>query len=255
MERALWVLAAAGVGACVGSFLNVCIARWPEGRSVLRPRSHCPACAAPIAPYDNVPILSYLWLRGRCRRCGVPISPQYPLVELATAGLWAAAVARHGPTWAALTTAVFLSLLLGIALTDARTYTIPDGFSLGGLGLGLALAPLPGGVSLLQALLGAAVGFAVLALVAVVGEWALRRPAMGGGDVKMLAMVGAFLGPVGALLTLFLGAFVGAVVFGPVALRRRVLVPFGVFLALGAALAEAWGQDLLAWYLGLVRGA
>jgi leader peptidase (prepilin peptidase)/N-methyltransferase len=239
----------------VGSFLNVCIARWPEGQSVLWPRSRCPACAAPIAPYDNVPILSYVWLRGRCRRCGVRISPQYPLVELATAGLWSAAVARHGPSWAALTTAVFLTLLLGIALTDARSYTIPDGFSLGGLALGLLLAPLPGGISLPQALLGALVGFGALALVAVLGEWVLRRPAMGGGDVKMLAMVGAFLGPLGALLTLFLGAFVGAVVFGPVALKRRVLVPFGVFLAVGAALTEAWGHELLAWYLRLVRGA
>src|SRR5690606_29799737 len=139
-------------------------------------------------------------LRGRCRSCGEPISPLYPIVEISTAIIWGGAVAAYGVSIEALSAALFLTLLLGIAVTDARTFTIPDQFTLGGLVLGLALAALPGGMSLSRALLGAAVGFGVLYGVALLGEWWLKKQAMGGGDIKMMAMVGAFLGPVGALL-------------------------------------------------------
>ncbi len=140
----LWAYAAL-VGACVGSFLNVCIYRWPEGLSVVRPRSRCPACETPIRARDNIPILGWLLLRGKCRQCGARISIQYPLIELTTASLWVAAVLRHGFGWQALSSALFFTLLLGIALTDARTYIIPDQFTLGGLVMGLALAFAPGG--------------------------------------------------------------------------------------------------------------
>lgn len=244
----LWAYAAV-VGACVGSFLNVCIYRWPEGRSVIRPRSRCPACETPIAWHDNIPVLGWLILRGRCRKCGERISIQYPLIELATASLWVAAALRHGFTWQALSSAIFFTLLLGIALTDARTYIIPDQFTLGGLVIGLALSFAPDGITPLRAVLGAGLGFLLLWLVAVLGEAVFRKPAMGGGDIKMMAMVGAFLGPPGVLLTVFLGALFGSLIFGPISWKTGKLVPFGIFLALGAGITEPWGQMMIEWYV------
>lgn len=236
------------VGAAVGSFLNVCIYRWPEGLSVVRPPSRCPACETPIKWYDNVPILGWMWLRGRCRACGVRISVQYPAIEAATALLWVAAALRFGWSWQTLSTAIFFTLLLGIALTDARTYIIPDEFTWGGLAIGLALSFAPGGITWLNALLGAALGFGLLYAVAVAGEWVFKKPAMGGGDIKMMAMVGAFLGPSGVLLTVFLGALFGTLIFGPISIKTKKLVPFGIFLALGAAIAEPWGAAITEWY-------
>jgi leader peptidase (prepilin peptidase) / N-methyltransferase len=244
----LWVYAGV-IGAAVGSFLNVCVYRWPEGLSVVSPPSRCPGCESRIRWFDNVPVLGWMWLRGRCRACGAGISIQYPLVELVTASLWLAAAMRFGFTWQALSTAVFFTLLLGIALTDARTYIIPDEFTLGGLAIGLALSFAPGGISPLRALLGAALGFGVLWVVAVGGEWLFKKEAMGGGDIKMMAMVGAFLGPAGVLLTIFLGALIGSVIFGPISLKTGKLVPFGIFLALGAAVTEPWGEAITQWYL------
>lgn len=236
------------LGLLLGSFLNVCVHRWPLDQSVVRPRSRCPGCERPIAWFDNVPVLSWLLLRGRCRHCDAPISIQYPVVELATGLIWAGSVAQYGAGFEGLRAALFLTLLLGIALTDARHYVIPDEFSLGGLALGLALAAVPGGFPLLRALFGAVGGFALLWTIAVAGEWAFRKPAMGGGDVKMMAMVGAFLGLSGVLLTIFLGALLGSVVFGPISWKTGRLVPFGIFLALGAAVTLAWGDALLGWY-------
>ena len=239
----------AGVfGLALGSFLNVCILRLPEGQSVLTPRSHCPSCERSLKWFENIPLLSYLGLRGRCRTCAHPISPLYPLVELGSGLVWLGAFLFYGLSWQALSAAVFGSLLLGIAVTDARRYIIPDEFSLGGLVLGLALSFAPGDPGPLQALLGAALGFGVMYGVAVVGEWAFKKPALGGGDIKMMAMVGAFLGPVGTLLTVFVGSAAGAVIFGPVGLKTGKLVPFGVFLALGAGIVLIWGDALVGWY-------
>jgi leader peptidase (prepilin peptidase)/N-methyltransferase len=259
-------------GAMLGSFLNVCVYRLPRNESVILPASHCPGCGKPIAWYDNVPLLSYLALRARCRHCGARISLQYPLVELATCVVWAGAVAWLGPSFAALSAAVFLTLLLGIALTDARHYVIPDEFSLGGLGAGLALSLAPGGIRPLDAVIGAAAGFALLWVVKAGGDWALARgwiggeelgqvlepgekPAsLGGGDLKMMAMVGSFVAWRGVLLTAFLGSFVGVLVFLPlVLLKRRAPVPFGVFLAAGAAATLVAGPAILGWYASLLR--
>jgi leader peptidase (prepilin peptidase)/N-methyltransferase len=250
MPDFLLVAYAALVGACVGSFLNVCIYRWPEGLSVVRPRSRCPVCETPIRARDNVPVLGWLLLRGKCRECGARISIQYPLIELTTASLWVAAVLRHGFTWQALSSAIFFTLLLGIALTDARTYIIPDQFTWGGLAMGLLLSLAPGGISPLQSALGAALGFALLYGIAILGSAIFKKEAMGGGDIKMMAMVGAFLGPPGVLLTIFLGALFGSLVFGPISLKTGKLVPFGIFLALGAGITEPWGQAIVAWYVG-----
>lgn len=240
---------AALVGACVGSFLNVCVYRWPEDKSVVSPPSSCPSCGARIRWYDNVPVLGWLWLRGKCRSCGARISIQYPLVELLTAALWVMAAWRFGVSWQTLSVALFFTILLGIALSDAATYIIPDQFTLGGLVLGLALSFAPGGIAPLRSVIGAAVGFGLLWLVAVVGEWAFKKPAMGGGDIKMMAMVGAFLGPLGVLLTIFLGALFGSLIFAPISMRTGKLVPFGIFLALGAAVTEPFGQAMINWYV------
>lgn len=244
----LWI-AAGVVGAAIGSFLNVCVHRWPEGLSVVAPPSRCPACETPIRWYDNVPVLGWIFLRGRCRACGVPISPQYPLVELLVAALWVAAAVRYGLSWQALSSAVFFTILLGIALSDAKTYIIPDQFTLGGLAIGLALSFAPDTIEPKWSFLGAGLGLVLLWGIAVVGEWVFKKPAMGGGDIKMMAMVGAFVGPPGVLLTLFLGALLGSVIFGPISLKTGKLVPFGIFLALGAAVTEPWGGAIVDWYL------
>lgn len=251
-----FVIVLAGVmGAVFGSFLNVCILRWgaEPKESVVRPASRCPKCGFGLAWFDNIPILSWLFLRGRCRRCGEPISIQYPLIELATALLWAFMAWRMGSTLEALRGAVFGTILLGIALTDARAYIIPDEFTWGGLVLGLLFALAGGLPGLGQALLGGALGFGVLWVVGVVGTWMLKQEAMGGGDIKMMAMVGAFLGWKGVLLTIFLGALLGSLIFVPLALAgRKPLVPFGIFLALGAGAAYLVGPSIYAWYVGML---
>ena len=237
------------VGLMIGSFLNVCTLRWPEDESVVFPGSHCPKCGKPIRWYDNVPVLGYMLLRGRCRACREPISLQYPLVELATGLVWAGMFSYAGLSFEALRGALLLTILFGIALTDARFYIIPDQFSLGGLVLGLGLAFLPGGIDALDALIGAIVGFGLLESVAVVGKWMFKKDAMGDGDIRMMAMVGAFLGWAGVLLTVFLGALLGAVIFGPISYKTKKLVPFGIFLAAAAAITYGFGSEIIDWYL------
>ncbi len=246
--EAVFLLYAGVLGLSVGSFLNVCVGRLPRGESLIRPRSRCPRCGAAIAWYDNIPVFSWLVLRGRCRSCREPISWTYPALELLTAAIWVGLAAVYGPTWHALQGAVLFSLLLAIALIDGQHYLIPDALSLGGLGAGLALSLLPGSPTPLNAVLGASLGFGVLLVVGILGEWAFRKPAMGGGDMKMMAMVGAFLGPAGAMLTIFLGAVVGTIVFGPVSLKTKKDVPFGVFLALGAVIAFLFGDAIVEGY-------
>jgi leader peptidase (prepilin peptidase) / N-methyltransferase len=253
-------------GLLVGSFLNVCSLRWPQEESVVSPPSHCPRCGEAVRWYDNVPVVSWLVLRGRCRWCRGPISVQYPLVELATGLVWAGVFAAHGATWEALRGVAFLTVLFGISLSDARFYIIPDEFSLGGTVLGLAMSFLPGGVGPLQSALGAAVGYGALWLVAVGGTWAIKRlfpgrleeagvdQAMGGGDIKMMAMVGAFVGSWGVVETVFIGSVLALLVFGPVASLSKRLIPLGVFLAAAGAVTWAWGEAMMRWYLTQVVG-
>jgi leader peptidase (prepilin peptidase)/N-methyltransferase len=249
---------AAFIGAVIGSFLNVCVYRWPNELSVVRPRSRCPSCEAPIAWYDNIPILSWIILRGRCRQCGARISIQYPLIELASALIWVAAVVLDGWSIEALRMAVFLTLLLGIALTDAKYMLIPDQFSLGGVVIGLALAAIPGGMSFKAAVFGAAFGYAFLWLVKILAEKAFRKPALGVGDIHMIAMVGAFVGVPGTLLTILLGSLFGLLIGVPYTMITGKLkplgtyLPLGVFLALGGAISYMWGDRLFYWYLNFV---
>ncbi len=242
------------LGAAIGSFMNVCVHRLPHGESVVRPRSHCPSCGIDIPARDNIPILSWLLLRGRCRGCGERISLRYPLVELVSIGIWVGMALAYGPTLHALSGAVFFTLLLAIAITDARHYVIPDELSIGGLASGLALDVVTelttGMPTIVSSVVGAALGFLLLVGVGLVGDWVFKKPAMGGGDMKMMAMIGAYLGPIGAILTIFLGALAGSLIFGPISFKTGKMVPFGVFLALGAAATFLLGDALIDWYRG-----
>jgi len=249
-----YVTVAGALGLCLGSFLNVCVFRWTSDESVTSPGSRCRSCGKPVRWRENVPVVGYLLVRGRCRSCGAGISPQYPLAEVATGMIWAGAAHHWGVHPEALRGAVFLTILLGIALADARTYLIPDQFSLGGAALGLASAPLAGGPDATASIGGAALGFCLLWGTAFAGKLVFKKPAMGGGDIKTMAMIGAFLGPAGVLVALLAGALTGTVVFGPVSLRSGKLVPFGVFLSVGAGAAYVWGDRIAGWYMGLLFG-
>ena len=264
------------LGLCMGSFLNVCVSRWPRYLSVVSPRSRCPNCGHQLAWFENIPVASWLALRARCRCCDEPISPIHPLGELAIGVLWALCFAHFGATFTALRVAVFLTILVGVALTDLQHYLIPDGFTITGLlwCLGTALAapffvdsPLFAGPY--DALIGACAGAGLIAVIGWLGEAALKREAMGMGDMTLMAFVGAALGPSRALTTVFLGATIGAVVFlavvYPAAWLRRSrvapqtelalgessdelalpLVPFGVFLAPAAVIMLFFGDELL----------
>jgi len=232
------------------------IHRLPREMSLLRPRSHCPACGATVRWFDNVPVLSYLVLGGRCRGCRAAISLRYPLVELASGGLLAGCVARFGITLTAAEAMVLVLLLLPLAFIDLEHHLLPDALTLPGIAAGLAfsavgaLAPLP------AALVGAVVGGAIPYLVIVVYRLVRGVEGMGLGDVKLLAMAGAFLGWQGALLTLGLGSCLGAMV--GVALiatgkgGRDTELPFGVFLALAAIVTLFFGSELMQ-ALGWVR--
>jgi leader peptidase (prepilin peptidase)/N-methyltransferase len=248
-------VAAAVAGLCVGSFLNVCILRLPKEQSLISPPSTCPQCGQRIAWYDNIPLVSWIALRGKCRRCGNAISAQYPLIEALVGALWLAAYLKYGVSVHALAGALFCTILLGIGITDARHYLIPDEFTWGGLGLGLALSLVGGWQGFLQAVIGAAVGFGLLYAVGEAGRWLFKEEAMGGGDVKMMAMVGSFVGWKGVLLTIFAGALLGTLIFVPLSLRKKRLVPFGVFLAVGAAVAFVWGDAIIEWYRHFLSGA
>ncbi|MCY4399875.1 MAG: prepilin peptidase [Gemmatimonadetes bacterium] len=254
MDNLLLTGIAAVLGLSVGSFLNVGVARWPDGESVVKPRSRCPGCDAGLRWFEVVPVLSYLVLRGRCAHCGDRLSAAYPLVEVAVALIWAGMASRWGVQPEAVRGGIFFTVLLGIALTDARKYIIPDQLSLGGAMVGLAMAPLAGGPSLTDALLGAAVGFGTLWVIAALGRIVFGKDAMGGGDLKMMGMIGAFLGPAGVLLTLFAGALLGSIIFGPIAFRTGRLVPFGIFLAFAAGIAYGWGDTMIGWYTGAILG-
>ncbi|GIW46057.1 MAG: type 4 prepilin-like proteins leader peptide-processing enzyme [Candidatus Binatia bacterium] len=254
-----WLLGLAFVvGSAVGSFLNVCIARLPQGKSIVFPPSACPHCGTPIRPWDNVPILSFLWLRGRCRACGKPISWRYPLVEFLTGALCVANVVSFGVTaWAVVASALTAALVV-VTFIDLDHQIIPDVVSLPGIGIGLATALAGWGPSLLDRVVGVLLGGGLLWAVAVFYEWVRNQEGMGGGDIKLLAMIGAFLGWRGVLVTLLVGSLTGALVGGGrIALRRAdpgVPIPFGPFLALGAVVALYWGEAVMAWYIEFAAG-
>jgi leader peptidase (prepilin peptidase)/N-methyltransferase len=273
----LMAVTALALGGIAGSFLNVCIHRLPLGASVVRPRSACPACAAAIPWRDNIPILSWIALRGRCRACRAPIPIRYPLVEGATALLFVLLLRTRGPTPMFLLDAVLGSALIALIVIDARHQILPDAITLPGIATGLLTSPLRGAWdparsggapgALVDALQGAAIGFAVpfgvnaayrgwQALLGVARE--RREDGIGRGDFKLLAMIGAFQGARLVLFCLFAGAVSGAL-FGVYRMWRRGYgwksrLPYGVFLGGSAILALFAGEPAVAWYLGLLGG-
>jgi leader peptidase (prepilin peptidase) / N-methyltransferase len=219
-----WVIVVwfALLGAALGSFLNVCILRWgaEPKQSVMHPPSRCPNCGHAIRWYENIPILSWLVLQGKCSGCGTPISPMYPAIEAATALIWGGAVALLGPTLVAVQLAVASTLLLGIAVSDGRAFIIPHEFSLGGTAIALAFAVWPDPAGLADAVRGALFGAGLVLLVGELTELVLGQEAMGGGDCALMGMVGAFFGWESVWPVLALGAFVGIVLHVAASLRR-----------------------------------
>jgi len=258
-------------GLLIGSFLNVCVHRWPRGRSVIRPRSHCVRCRKMIAWYDNIPLVSYVILGGKCRHCGRNISLRYPLVELLTGLLFFYLVLTMGLTVAAVKLCVFTAILVGLLFSDLEKRLLPDQFTIGGIVIGLvfsAFVPIPDftammilGIlfhvstsatvhSIAESLLGAALP----ALVLWGGGWAYlkirHREGLGFGDVKLVAMVGAFLGLEGALLTLILGSVAGSILgYGYIKITGKDTqtyeLPFGTFLGAAGLVVALVGHKVL----------
>lgn len=265
------------IGAVIGSFLNVCILRWPRERSIIRPRSRCSSCGNQLRWFENIPILSWVFLKGKCRCCDEPISVQYPLIELTVAVMWLVSVNTFGPTFTAIRVAIFATILLGVAVTDLREYLIPDGFTLSGLifvivaaAVGFVRGDASPFATPYDAIIGACAGAGMIAIIGWIGEIAMGKEAMGLGDVTLMAFVGAALGPQRAIVTVFLGAILGMVawvmIIAPMMYLRRSapargaqtelalggaggamipLVPFGVFLAPAAVINLLWGEQLM----------
>ena len=248
-------IAAFLLGLVLGSFLNVVIARLPKRQSIVSPPSRCPKCKTPIRPWDNIPVLSYVLLGGRCRDCRARISWRYPLVELSSGLLLAALVQRVEHPALLVPHAAFLLALVAVAWIDLDTRTIPDAVTIPGVGLGLA-ASLFGPPGILAAALGALAGGLSLWLVGAIYERATGVPGMGGGDVKLAAMMGAFLGAGGVFGAIFLASFAGSV-FGLLLIARgrgdrRSAIPFGTFLAPSAVALLLYGDALFRWYRSLL---
>lgn len=259
-------------GLLIGSFLNVCIYRLPRDLSVVRPRSYCPVCERTVAWYDNIPVLSFLLLGRRCRHCRTPIPWRYPMVELATGALFFLSVLWHGATWYGVKYCLFSAILVDLIVTDLEERILPDEFTLGGTALGLVLAwfaPIEPGIvrlfvpyewtlpakSLAEAVCGALFSGGAIWAIGAVYEKVRGREGLGLGDVKMLLMIGAFLGMAGSLLSMFAGSVVGAVAgLVYIAVARKDMtyeLPFGTFLGLAALLVGLGGGRLTEWYLSL----
>ncbi|MGE5172936.1 MAG: prepilin peptidase [Betaproteobacteria bacterium] len=274
----MMVVVALLFGLVIGSFLNVCIVRLPRGRSIAKPPSHCPRCKEPIKFCDNIPIISFLLLRGKCRSCGEPISWRYPLVELMNGLIYSWTIHEFGFGGEALLVMAFCSSLIVITFIDLDYQIIPDVITLPGILVGLSLAPFymypltdplpfhlgsllphagPYLAAFLNSFIGMFLGGAPLLAIGWIWEKLRHVEAMGGGDIKLMGMVGSFLGWKGALLTIMLGALSGSVVgILLIALKRHKMekvIPFGPFLAAGAVVSAFYGADIISWYLGLVR--
>jgi leader peptidase (prepilin peptidase)/N-methyltransferase len=265
-------------GLIVGSFLNVCIVRLPRGGSIVNPPSHCPRCHGSIKFYDNIPLISFLLLRAKCRNCGEPISWRYPLVELTNALLYVGIVSEFWLGGEAFMMMVLCSSLIVITVIDYDHMIIPDRITLPGMLIGLTLAPFfmsplgdplpfnlealiphagPYLTGFLNSLIGLILGGGLLLSIGWAWEKLRHIEAMGGGDVKLMGMVGSFLGWKGALLTIMLGALAGSVIGVLLIVLKRhkmeKLIPFGPFLAAGALASAFYGPDIIFWYLGLIR--
>ena len=238
-------------GACIGSFLNVVIHRLPRGESIVSPRSRCPDCGRAILARENIPVVSFIVLGGKCAGCGGSISWRYPAVELLTASGFAAVYFLDGPGMTLLRDLLFFSLLVPIAFIDIDHRIIPDELSLGGLAAGLLFSFLPGG-EWKGSVAGAMLGGGILYATAFLYEKVRGAEGMGGGDIKLLAMIGAFVGWRGTLTTIFFGALLGAL-GGILAMRKgeeglKTAIPFGPYLCVAALLSRYLGE----WFWGMI---
>ncbi len=243
-------------GACIGSFLNVCIYRLPLSQSIINPPSHCPGCKSPIKWYDNIPLLSYIILKGHCRKCKARISFRYFLVELITGITFILFFHLYGPVPL---TFIYLTLACGLIIAtfiDFEHQIIPDEITLGGLVLGLLVSLLYPNLhhetahlrSLLDSVLGVLVGGGSLYLTGLLGTFIFKKDAMGGGDVKLLAMLGAFLGWRLVVVTFFVSPVLGSIVGIILKIKdRREVIPYGPYLTMGAIVAIIWGEDIFRW--------
>jgi len=251
-------------GLCIGSFFNVLIWRIPRGESIVWPPSHCGSCGKSISPFDNIPVLSYLFLRGKCRNCKAGISLVYPLVEILTAAAliavwWLLGVRLISPWYQniiPILQVVSLLLLIPISVIDIRHYIIPDRFTLPFLAISIGVSFIPGGLSPVESLIGALTGGGSLFLMGVIGSFVMKKgDAMGLGDVKLMAYLGALWGYETALTGIAFGALLGSIAGGIMILTKKLdedhRLPFGPYLAAGTAAAVFAGEPILEWYLGL----
>ena len=241
------------IGLCVGSFLNVCIHRLPLGQSIARPPSACPQCRNPIRWFDNIPVFSYLLLRGRCRHCKTQISPRYPIVELLTGLLALATWTMFGPHWSSALYFLFMAALLTVTFIDIDHRIIPDTISLPGIPLGFAASFVLPQMYWKESLIGILLGGGILLAIAWGYNLLTGKEGMGGGDIKLLAMIGAFVGWKGVIFTIMTASFTGTLVGVAVMLRTRggmkSAIPFGPFLAIGAIGYLFFGPEAIDWYL------
>jgi leader peptidase (prepilin peptidase)/N-methyltransferase len=253
-----WFLIVGVFGALIGSFLNVCIYRLPRHESVAWPGSHCPKCSHPLAWYDNIPLVSYLILARRCRYCAVDISFRYPLVEMLNALGYMGLLWFFGPSWATVAYGVLYSALLIVAGTDLSHKIIPNAVTFPGIVVGLISAATILPLGLLDGLLGVLVGGGILWFLAWASPYLFGKEGMGGGDIKLLAMIGAFMGWKSALMTIMVGSFLGSIVgitlITAQVIKREDYIPFGPFLVCGALVALFFGPSILGWYQGLLAG-
>ena len=251
-----WLVTAAAFGAIVGSFLNVCIYRLPRGRSIVWPASACPHCSRPLAWYENIPVVSYLALGGRCRTCREPIAARYPIVEALTAAMFALAWWYYGPGVLFASRVVFGCALIVLFAIDLEHHLLPNVVTLPGIVVGFAfsLVTEPGWFA---SLVGILLGGGVLFGIAEVYYRVRHEEGLGMGDVKMLAMIGAFIGWKLMIVALMLASLSGSIVGVLLIVTKRggmkYALPFGTFLAIGAASAATLGQMLLDWYLGFLK--
>ena len=244
-------------GSCIGSFLNVCIYRLPASQSIVHPRSKCPECDNLIAFYDNIPLLSYLWLKGRCRHCRVRIGLRYPTVEL-LGGLFALATyLKFGLSIDALIYFAFIASMLVVTFIDLDHRIIPDVITLPGIPICFAASFALPSMNFKEALLGILVGGGSLFLVAWIYSLITKKEGMGGGDIKLLAMMGGLVGWQGVAFTIFVSSLVGTLSGFAVMLQSRkgmkLAIPFGPFLAIGAITYIFFGTRLINWYFNMLR--
>jgi len=246
---------AALFGAVIGSFLNVCIHRLPRGTSIVWPASACPACGRPLSWFENIPIASYLFLRGRCRTCGAPISARYLVIEALTAAMFAVAWWYYGPGPMLISRLIFGCALIVLFAIDLEHHLLPNVITLTGIVIGFLLSFTTDQPGWRSSLIGIVAGGGVLFLIAEIYYRVRHEEGLGMGDVKMLAMMGAFLGWPLAILSLMIASVAGTIIgIGLIITRRGTMkyaLPFGTFLAIGAAVSAAAGPAILRWYFGL----